>query len=148
MTIRLLLIDDSPLDRELFIALMTGDGDTPWLRNVVYDQTSKPLDNLEDYRKYDGVILDYNLRGPMTGYEVAKQINGFDWHIPIVILTGLPPSDVPVDVHDYVDYVTVKQIVCDGRQHDDQFGITRAFGRWLARIRDAKRGETLIPPQV
>lgn len=137
---RILLIDDSELDRKMFIALMRGENGVSWLRDVAFHESERPLDNLEEYRAYSGIVMDVQLRGPKTGFEVAREINAFDWHIPIVILTGMLPGEIPVDVHDYVDYVTVKQILLGDRQHDDQFGIARAFARWLGRIKDARDG--------
>lgn len=137
MTIRLLVVDDSRVDRELFMALMLGDGKSSWLRDVTFTLVAGPLPDPQDYRAYDGVILDYHLSSGVTGMELASMIHQMDWRIPVMLMTGSAPDELPGDLHDYVDYVTFKDSITTGRRYDDLFGCTRAFVRSIARQHDA-----------
>lgn len=102
----LALIDDNPSDRILFKQMFVG-GDKPWLRDVKIEEYSRPLAHVNDYGRFDGVILDNHLMAAVSGVELARQIHEFDWHIPIMLLTG-DPYTVPATARNYVDWVSDK----------------------------------------
>jgi CheY-like chemotaxis protein len=137
-SIRLLLVDDSRADRALFVALLAGDPDHPWLRDVDIVAVDKPLDQVEQYAEYDGVLLDLSLGGGLTGLDIARQIHQFDWRIPTMVITGMHDDAIPVDALNYTDAVVPKQSARQ-RQTGDVFGVTRVFLRNIAR---ARRGPT------
>lgn len=133
--IRLLVVDDSKVDRAYFQALLSA-GDPPWTRNVEFCMASGPPSDLSVYGQYHGVILDLHL-GAVNGLDIARQIHEYDWRIPIMVMTGSDPSEIPLDTHDYVDCIAFKQAGAPDRMYDDLFGAVRCLLRQIGRIRAA-----------
>ena len=91
-TLKLLIIDDSPGDRELCKACLQDAALPAEVREAedgaggVAVLRSEPI---------DCVMLDYSLPG-MTGLDVLQEIRGIDCHVPVVMLTGHGSEDVAV----------------------------------------------------
>ncbi len=147
MSIKLLLIEDSALDRRLFNALLLGGhgNGRPWLYDVLLTEASGPLANLVDYIPYDGVIIDYTLNAAVTGYELAQQLHAAYPELPLMLLTGRDPASIERDVLDYADYVAWKGEPPQTQAYFayDIFHTTRAFLRMIAR---GKLSEDRNPP--
>lgn len=143
MTLRLLMIDDSEADRVLFKQMMLGTDSTsvnpsPWWRNVDLVMVAGPLPNMADYDAFDGIIVDFGLQGPVTGYDVAQQIHLHDWSKPIMLLTGYDPTHIPADAREWFDAIAFKLGTVKQRHLDDPYAVSRAFLRYISAIKKAK----------
>lgn len=85
MAIHLLLIDDSPSDRHIQSILLESGLDDFDIQITAIEQ---PLPNIEDYKNFDGVIIDYDLI-IIKGLELAKEISEKLPNLPLVIYTGM-----------------------------------------------------------
>lgn len=141
--IRLLVIDDSRVDRVYLKALLTDGTEGSWLRNVELCMQTKPLDAMDDYSSFDGVLIDMHLGAGMDGVEIARSIHRHNWRIPILLMTGAHPDSIPFDAHDFIDYVAFKQVAQPQRTYDDIFGTVRAMMRQIGRIREGKLTQTI-----
>lgn len=83
-----LLIDDSPVDREI-TARHLGKA-WPFERDLVIDYAASGYEALEKMhrRRYALIALDWRLPG-MGGAEVLRQIRAQGVRIPVVVLSGL-----------------------------------------------------------
>jgi DNA-binding response OmpR family regulator len=80
---------------------------------------------------YDGIILDERLPGE-RGLEIGRRIQRLNWHIPLMIMTNLRPSDEAFDLaYEVVDYVATKS------DPPMFINVMRAFIRQIKRIRAA-----------
>lgn len=130
--LKLCMIDDSAVDRIAFRYKMLAP-ETPFLRNVDLQYFDHPFESLEQYRQFDGVILDQELRG-VQGTTIAQQIHHLDWTISIALITGLDPDFLPADIRDYVDAVGFKH-GASRHKIDGEFGVLRAWVRGIARVK-------------
>jgi len=92
--IRILVIDDSPDDRELYWRALNKNTD------VLYDISDaedgeRGLARIEECAP-DCILLDYSLPG-RNGIEVLKRIHARHPHIPVVMLTGQGNETVAVN---------------------------------------------------
>lgn len=131
---RIAVIDDSKVDRAAFVHKMRS-ADSPWLRDVDIVSFDHPFTDLEEYRKFDVVILDQEMQG-VKGTDVAQQIHAFDWHIPVVLVTGMNPNALPHDVRDYTWGLAFKH-GASLHHTDGEFGVLRSVLRTVAAVRDA-----------
>ena len=127
--IHLLLIDDEEDDRFLFSSFYEQE----FAPGLYIDGRSSVPDNPVLLKAFDGIVLDYYIRGEReTGLDIARRIHEDNWrHPPIFLLTG-HDAIVAEDVYDCVDYVASKN---DPAQCSLEM---RRFVRWLARIRHIK----------
>lgn len=147
---RLLLVDDTDLDRRAFQLMMKAPS-MPWMRNVELIDRDKPLDNLEDYYEFDGAIFDqclglFNVHGnEVSGLQVCQSIHAYQYasddagnrthrHRPtaLMLLTGIDYRNIPFNARDYVDQIAYKHGSGD-RHVDDVFGCVRALMRSINR---------------
>src|SRR5262245_24194656 len=91
-TLKLLIIDDSPGDRDLCKACLQ-DAALPADVREAEDGTDGLM--LLRSEPIDCVMLDYSLPGT-TGLDVLQEIRGIDCHVPVVMLTGHGSEDVAV----------------------------------------------------
>lgn len=131
--VRLLWVEDSQADRVMYRELLaSGDSNDGWLDGLDIVDVAKPLDDVTQYREYDGIVLDLNL-GAVNGLDLASQIHYFDWRIPILVLTGSEPGSIPLDAHADVDEVAYKQ---DALSPDGSFYWSfKKWVRWIARVK-------------
>ena len=91
--IRVLVIDDSSDDRELYRRTLQMNSDTHY--NVIEaEDGGSGLVQIEDHTP-DCILLDYSLPGH-DGIEVLKRIHARHPHIPVVMLTGQGNETVAV----------------------------------------------------
>lgn len=141
--IRLLVIDDSRVDRVYLQALLTDGKDGSWLRNVELCMQSRPFETMEEYASYDGILIDMHLGAGLDGVEISRAIHRYNWRIPILLMTGAHPDSIPFDAHDFIDYVAFKQVAEPQRCYDDIFGSVRAMMRQIGRIKEGKHTQTI-----
>ena len=134
--VRLLWVEDSAADRVLYRELLTsGDSNDGWLDGLEIVDVAKPLDSVEAYREFDGIVLDLNL-GAVNGLDLASQIHYFDWKIPILVLTGSEPGSIPLDAYADVDEIAYKQ---DALSPDGSFyWAFKKWVRWIARVKERR----------
>lgn len=142
--IRLLMIDDSRLDRELFKAAFQDYVEYPWLRDCDVEIKAKPFDTMAEYDAYDGVLVDLHL-GAFNGFDVCKAIHLHDWRKPLALMTGAVPAAVPANALDHVDWVSLK--TTDGAPACyDLLSVMRVMARHVA-DRKILLGEMGLVPQ-
>ncbi len=85
---RVLLVDDDPAIRSVLARLVERDGHTTcWASSG-----EGALKLLHSERgTIDAIILDINLGGGLSGYEVARHLPR---GLPLVVLSGMSPDDV------------------------------------------------------
>lgn len=132
---RIAIVENSRVDALAMRAKMRS-GDNPFLRDIELVFFDKPLPSIEDYRQYDGVILDQHLGDDILGTDIAQKIHAMDWHIPIMLATGDEPYNLPSDARDYLDAIAYKNSVGRGKT-EGEFGTIRAWLRQIARVKDA-----------
>jgi CheY-like chemotaxis protein len=135
--VRLLWVEDSAADRVLYRELLSsGDSNDGWLDGLEIVDVAKPLDSVEAYREFDGVVLDLNL-GAVNGLDLASQIHYFDWRIPILVLTGADAGSVTMDAYADVDEIAYKQ---DALSPEGSFyWAFKKWVRWIARVKEGRR---------
>lgn len=137
--LNILYLDDSKADILIFKKLILGmsGGNDQW-KDMTMEEKSVPLEAIEDYDKYDGVILDFLLSAKSTGYEIAQQIRLRNKYKPIMLITGMSPHNLPSDTREWIDHVAYKWGV--GAAPADQiFGVFVAFMRHVEGVRMASK---------
>lgn len=127
MSVTLLLIDDSDLERRLQSALIV-DGLKDLDVQVV--TASKPLKSMQDYAAYDGIVLEYDLI-VTKGIVLLRAIHEALPDIPVVIYTGMETW--------HTDLVNAEQYgasyVLSKNKPADALNKLRAFVRDIKRLK-------------
>ncbi len=132
--IRLLLVDDKEASRMVQTYVIESSFKDV---AVVSSELTPPLDQMLGY---DGIILDQRLIGE-NGLDIARHIHQENWRIPIMIMTGLKPTDETFEkAYEVVDYVATKS---DPPMFTN---VLRAFIRQIRRIRATagEKGQTTL----
>ena len=107
MDIRLAIIDDNPADLLRFTRIIKQSYMNPHV-TVHLATMTEPPSNIEALLSYDGLLLDERM-GKYSGIDVAQDVHRLDWTVPIMILSGLPPTaEAFNNCLAYVDYVVSK----------------------------------------
>ena len=96
-TFRVLVIDDSPSDREI-MAVHLGRA-WPFERDLAVDGSADGAEALEKMRttRFALIVLDWRLPG-MGGGEVLRFMRKHRVRIPVVVVSGLQRPDIPEDL--------------------------------------------------
>lgn len=120
--IRILVIDDSPDDRELYWRALNKNTDVHYEINDAQDGESGLARIAE--RAPDCILLDYSLPG-RNGIEVLKRIHALHPHVPVVMLTGQGNETVAVAAmrEGAQNYISKSTITPDALQRAIQVAI-------------------------
>lgn len=91
--IKILLVEDDPLDADLEIAHLEADGfKCDWQRV----QTQKDLIKALETERFDLLLIDYNLPG-FDGLTALSIVNEFDLDVPVVFVTGNLKAELAIE---------------------------------------------------
>lgn len=134
--LELAVIDDDKGPRIWIPQVIIGTPDEPGpIPDANITTFARPLPDIFNYQRYDGVILD-KIIPPFDGVQIAADIRAWNWRKPVImLLTGLDRAGLPLSIFDAVHYALSK---------DDLLSKSRAFmtemRRWaahMAQVRDA-----------
>ncbi|MBU6423967.1 MAG: response regulator [Chloroflexota bacterium] len=84
---RVLLVDDNPMNLELFVDTLTGDG-----HDVAVEREGRSARDRALREAFDVVILDIQLPG-MDGYAICRELRAAGVRSPILALSSAAMAD-------------------------------------------------------
>lgn len=97
--IKVLLVEDEPLWQQGIAALIETE---PTVQLIGTVDNANDAEVLFDVEKPDVVLVDWKIKGPRDGLDLAKSL---EQHIPphrIILVTGSPPEQIPPHPYGYV----------------------------------------------
>jgi CheY-like chemotaxis protein len=127
---RILLVDDSRVDRVWIEHALRGDAKRPGpLSGMDIVTSATELGEVADYESFHGIIFDWQL-ATTTGPDVAKRIREYNWKRPVLmLLTGASPDQIPNEVYRWFHYAVSKMTI-----HDEDGVFWWTFRRMVAHM--------------
>jgi two-component system NtrC family sensor kinase len=93
LNLRVLFVEDNPLDAELVELALMGSGYVPHSKRV---QTAREMQAALDSAEWDLILSDYNMPR-FTGLEALKLLQDTEKDIPFILISGSAGEDAAVE---------------------------------------------------